>query len=260
MARVTTTCPPETSCRQTVWGCYLKTEELSTLAPLSDCLIWSFLQCPSDIKKRKKLHSVNAEQIKGNVPLTLPHWGLETVKISAQLLCTDLPGKIIFLDWCGILSWRICSYRNFIASGLGTAKFTASHFSSRSTGCEAGNTGNATKSQFPLGTWLAVFVSIFLTALHPFLYSQVKSCGLMRGSTEAVQNGAMGPLRVTLVSGVCLRSEPPLLEMAFGPREDVGDWAYISPTHCQQPLISDGVRRRMAQHCGNREIHHSSLR
>lgn len=165
---------------------------------------------------------MNAEQIKENVPLTLPHWGLETVKISAQLLCTDLPGKIIFLGWCGILSWRICSYRNFIASGWGTAKFTASHFSYRSTSCEAGNTGNAVKSQFPLGTWLAAFVSIFLTARHRFLHSQVQSWGLTRGSTAAVRNGATGPLRVSLVSGACQQSELPLLEMASGPGKMLG--------------------------------------
>lgn len=54
------------------------------------------------LKKEKKLHSVNAEQIKGNVPLTLPHWGLETVKISAQLLRTDLPRKIIFF-WTDVV-------------------------------------------------------------------------------------------------------------------------------------------------------------
>lgn len=170
MAGVTRTFPPETSCRQTVWGRYLKTEELSTSAPLSDCLIGSFLQCPSDIKKKrkKKLHSVNAEQIKGNVPLTLPHWGLETGKISAPLLCTDLPGKIIFLDWCGILSWRICSYGNVIASGSGTATFTASRFSSRSTGGEAGNTGDAAKSQFPLGNVIGGVCQYFLNCISPF--------------------------------------------------------------------------------------------
>lgn len=147
---------------------------------------------------------------------------------------------MILLDWCGILSWRICSYRNVIASGLGTAKFTASHCSYRSTGCEAGNTGNAVKSQFPLGMWLAAFVSIFLTARHRFLCSQVQPCGLMRGSTEAVWIGATGPLRVPLVSGACPLSELPLLEIASGPREDVGDWAYISPTHCQQPWLMTG--------------------
>lgn len=37
----------QTNCR----GCYLKMEHLWTLALLSDYLIWSFLQCPSDIKK-----------------------------------------------------------------------------------------------------------------------------------------------------------------------------------------------------------------
>lgn len=33
----------------------------------------------------KNVHSVNAEQMKGKVPLKLPHCGLEAVKISAQL-------------------------------------------------------------------------------------------------------------------------------------------------------------------------------
>lgn len=37
----------QTNCR----GCYLKIEKLWTLALLSDYLIWSFLPCPSDIKK-----------------------------------------------------------------------------------------------------------------------------------------------------------------------------------------------------------------
>lgn len=48
---------------------------------------------------------MNAEQMKGKVPLRLPHCGLESVKISVRLHsfesplhhCTDIPRKIIFL-------------------------------------------------------------------------------------------------------------------------------------------------------------------
>lgn len=61
--------------------------------------------------------------MKGKVPLKLPHCGLGTVKISAQLpwhqepyhRCMDLTRKIIFLGCCGLLSWCICSYGNVIA-------------------------------------------------------------------------------------------------------------------------------------------------
>lgn len=161
--------------------------------------------------------------------------------------CTDLPRKTIFLGWCGILSWCICSYRNFIAFGLGAVKFTASHFS-----CEAGNTGNASKvTVSTLKHDLRDSSVFFLTLLYHFLYCQVELCGLMQGSTEAGSKGVSGPLSVTIVSGVGQRSVEPLWTAHYGSLSRPlvsgkvsGMEACISSTRSQQPLTGDGCRIR----------------
>lgn len=196
----------QTNCR----GCYLKIEKLWTSALLSDYLLWSFLQCPSDIKK-KNVHSMNAEQMKGKVPLKLPHCGLEAVNslpschgIKSPLhCCTDLPGKIIFsgLMWYSVLAHMLL--QKLYCFGLGTTKSTASHFIYKSTGFKAGKTGKASKVTDPPSQHDLQYSSgFFWTPLPHFLYCQVELCGLMQESTEAANKSISGPLSVTIVAGV----------------------------------------------------------
>lgn len=102
-------------------GCYLRIEKLWTLALLSAYLIWSFLQCPSDIKKCTfsecrinegksafKITSLWAGSTENLCPAAIASRALF---IAAQ----TFPGKIIFLGCCSLLSWRICSYGNVTA-------------------------------------------------------------------------------------------------------------------------------------------------
>lgn len=90
--------------------------------------------------------------------------------------------------------------------GLGAAKFTASHFGYRSTGCGAGNTGNADSHSFHSEHDLQSSSGFSLTPLYHFLYCQVELCGLMQESTETVNKGISGPLCVTTIAGVRLQS------------------------------------------------------
>lgn len=125
----------QTNCR----GCYLKMEHLWTLALLSDYLIWSFLQCPSDIKKCT-FSECRTNGGKSAFKIT-SLW--VTVKISNPAAiaskspihhCMDLPRKIIFWAAEILLSWSY-AFLEMLCFGLGAAKFTASHFGYRSTGC-----------------------------------------------------------------------------------------------------------------------------
>lgn len=90
--------------------------------------------------------------------------------------------------------------------GLGAAKFTASHFGYRSTGCGAGNTGNADSPSFHSEPDLQSSSGFPLTPLYHFLYCHVELCGLMQESAEAVNKGISGPLSVTTIAGVRLQS------------------------------------------------------
>lgn len=79
---------------------------------------------------------MNAEQMKGKVPLKLPHCGLEAVNslpschgIKSPLhCCTDLPGKIIFsgLMWYSVLAHMLL--QKLYCFGLGTTKIYSKPF------------------------------------------------------------------------------------------------------------------------------------
>lgn len=80
----------QTNCR----GCYLKIEKLWTSALLSDYLLWSFLQCPSDIKKKKcTFHECRTNEGKSAFKITSLWVG--SSEFSAQLSRHQEPSSLL---------------------------------------------------------------------------------------------------------------------------------------------------------------------
>lgn len=99
------------------------------------------------------------------------------------------------------------------------------------------------KSQFPLGAWFAVFVSVSVKCTSPFSVRPSRILGVDARKRWSSEQGGSGPLRVTIVPGVCQLSPELFCTVTAGDglglRKDIGDRGLHQPEHGQWPWMSD---------------------